>query len=241
MIRMMYKLNDLSIIGFLLAFFVFFMADPASCNTVFSLDKETVFCVYYRMSGEVIDELDIEDLCFSLGRPTFSAYKPSEMFVKKTLRRVKALVIKKMGSYGENPTFKWRFNYTPSDNSRKPVSSRLIQDLPQPTPFIKPEISRKGQMSLDRLLGFLTHKRVKLGKSLRVCRGIDRNKESAFTIDVYLKPGNIEYRFQKRNIAQEDVLLPLRTIVFYPVKMEVFPLEQPGDMLLCYTPDPPAT
>jgi len=239
--RIMCKLNDRSVIGLLLVFFVFFMADPASCNTVYSLDKETVFCVYFRMSGEVIDELDLEDLCFSLGRPTFSAYKPSEMFIKNTLRRAKALVIKKMGSYGENPTFKWRFNYSPSYNSQKPASSILIQDLPQPTPFIKPEISKRGQMSLNRLLSFLTHKRVKLGKSLRVFKGINRNKKSAFSINVYLKPGNIEYRFQKRNIAQEDVLLPLRCIVFYPVKMEVFPLERPGDMLLCYTPDPPAT
>jgi hypothetical protein len=65
------------------------LSDRGICGSPLPLDKETVFCIYYKMSGEYMDEQDLEELCLNLGRPTFTVYKPSEMFVKNTLRGLK--------------------------------------------------------------------------------------------------------------------------------------------------------
>ena len=80
--------------------------------------------------------------------------------------------------------------------------------MPQPTPFIMSKISQAGRKSLSKLLRDLHIK--------------DRQKLAGpVDIGVYLKPERIAYRFVKRNIALENVTLPLRYIVFRPIKVEV--------------------
>lgn len=78
------------------------------------LDKEAVFCLYYKMSGEHMDDQDIEDLCFDLGRPNFSAYKPVEMFLKPGVMAFRKRLLGKIRDYDEGVLFTLSFKVIPS-------------------------------------------------------------------------------------------------------------------------------
>jgi len=200
-----------------------FLGDQGICCSSFPLDSETVFCIYYKISGEDMEEQDLEELCFSSGRPTFSAFKPSEMFMKNALRRLKYKLTKRMKDYGENSIFKWSFKWPFMPNNSKINSKKLFylnNEMPQPTPFISSEITRRGQRSVNKLLDSL------------ISKSLNNAGERVLNIILYLKPKRIDYRYKKRNIAHEDVRLPFRCVIFHPVKMEVFPFKHPDQMLL---------
>ena len=88
------------------------LGDQELWATTFPLDNETVFCIYYAMNGKEIDEQDMEDLCFESGRPTFTAFKPSEMFMKHSLRRLMERLKERMKDYKEDSLYSWSFKYT---------------------------------------------------------------------------------------------------------------------------------
>jgi len=199
------------------------LSDQGICSPSFPLDRETAFCIYYKMSGEDMEEQDLEELCSSLGRPTFSAYKPSEMFMKNTLRRVRHKLTKRMKKYGKNSIFKWGFKYILMPNKPKINGCKLNflnKKMPQPTPFISSEITKRGQRSVNKILNSL------------ISKSLNEAEERALNIILYLKPKRIDYRYKKRKIAHEHVHLPFRCVIFHPVKMEVFPFKHPDQMLL---------
>ena len=195
------------------------------CSSGFQLDGEAVFCLYFKMSGEYMNDHDIEDLCFSTGRPTFSAYKPAEMFVKNSLMKLRDRLVKRMNNYNKDSMFRWSFRLGPEPNDSGVDSHKLFfpsNRMPQPTPFIGSELSKKGQRSVNKALDFLT------ARTLNLANGIILN------ITVYLRPERVDLKVQKRKIAGEDVFLPIRSVVFHPVKVEVFCQKNPDEMLLCY-------
>jgi hypothetical protein len=190
------------------------LGDQGVCGVSYPLDKETVFCLYHKMSGEDMEEQDLEELCFALGRPTFTAYKPSEMFMKNALRRVKRRLAERMNSYSEDCVFKWSFKCTLTPNRSEINGNKIMlsnNEMPQPTPFIMSEMTRRGQRSLKRLLDSLA------------ARSFNQKQGGISTITIYLKPEKTAYRFQERTIGLQKVFLPIRFILFHPVKMEITP------------------
>jgi hypothetical protein len=102
--------------------------------------------------------------------------------------------------------------------------------MPQPTPFIRSEISKGGWRSVHEGLDFLVKKTSK------------RKTRMLLDITLFLKPEKTDGQFQKRNIALQNVHLPLRRIIFRPVKMGVFPSKHSDQKMLVYDiPDPSAS
>ena len=199
------------------------LSDGGICGSPLPLDKETVFCIYYKMSGENMEEQDLEELCRNLGRPTFTAYKPSEMFVKNTLRDLKCKLTEKTKALSGNSMFRWSLKRTlgPDDSGIYDHTVTLLNnDMPQPTVFIGSEMTERGRRFIHRLLHSL------------VSKSSNQAEERAVNITVYLRPEKIFYRFQHRNIAREDIYLPFRSVIFHPIKIEVCPLKNPDRILL---------
>jgi len=195
------------------------------CGPAFPLDREAVFCMYYKMSRGCLDDQDIEDFCFSSGKPTFTPYKPAEMFTNNSLRRLRSGFLHKIREYGETSVFKWSFMATimPVISGMKGRKFHLNKTgMPEPTSFISSEISRNGWMWIKKILN-----------SLDGGTQIPREKTS-LKIDLYLRPEEIAHRFQKRNIARQNVRLPLSSVVFQPVRMELFRPGHPHKTLLSY-------
>jgi len=185
------------------------------------LNREAVFCLYYSISGERIMEQDIEDLCHSLDQPTYTLYKPSEMFTKASLRRWMHTLEQKKHQMGHVPLFKMRLE-AKLHGKRSPFQSLLGEeaDMPQPTPFIRSEISERGVQGLRRIF---SHERF---RELR--RGANTLK-----IDLFLRPEKVVEKPQKRLIAGEKVYLPIRYVVFSLVRMEIFSSDhEPNKMLI---------
>lgn len=180
-------------------------------GSTFMLDKEVVFSIYYKLSEKGINELDMEDLYFESGRPVFTLYKPSEMFMRNSLRRLIARINERVKDYDEDSLFKWSFECSfTSDKLKRKTYQVVFNDrgMPQPTPYISSEISDRGRRYVKKLLNDLAAEMKDLGK--------DRELD----ITLYLRPEKIDYRFQKRYVALEDIILPIRCIIFHPVKMQ---------------------
>jgi hypothetical protein len=159
-------------------------------------------------------EEDMEDLCFELGRPSFTPHKPSEMFMKGSLVELKHTLVQKMDEFGEDSLFSWNIKCTlmPKDNTHKYPGIFFNKDsMPQPTPFIRSEISKKD---FSLITGRI--------HSLIVKRSTITVKEVEVNVIVYLRPKKIEYEFEKRNVAREKVVLPIRYVIFQPVKIKIF-------------------
>jgi len=173
------------------------------------LDEEAVFSLYYSMDSKGLKPQDIEDYCFHSGKAAFTAYKPSEMFMKHGLKNQLAGIKEQVSDYDDNTLFNWRIK---GGFSKGQAASRVIlynNNMPQPTPYINSEISKKGQKLIKKMLDHLVKENP----------GLNRGEE--LDIVFSLKPEKVEYRFQKRNIALEDILLPIRYVIFNPVKVEV--------------------
>ncbi len=174
------------------------------------LDEEAVFCVYHKLSVSDMDDQDIEDFCFKRGRPTFTVYKPSEMFTKQTIKEFRKKMKKKIRNLGDDSLFTWRFKGKVSD-SRDGKGYRVecgFQDMPRATNYINSEISKTGRRSLERILNSLVNRR----------SGSVKDRE--LDINIVMRPQRIAFRFQKRNIALEEVLLPIRYVIFHPISVE---------------------
>ena len=209
---------------FLLIIPVFNQGGQYAWSSNFPLDAEAVFCVYYKMIGGNIADQDIEDLCFSSGRPTFSMYKPSEMFMKNTLKEKRGNIIKEMAGYNQGSLFIWRlkgFLFAANPDTGKYNISYKNNKLPQPTFFIRSELSERGKKKISKILNSLKHKIRAKGDDLRKSGSVKKGRGDFFEITVHLRPEKVVYRFEKRNIAREDVLLPFRYVIFDPIKIKL--------------------
>ena len=187
-----------------------FWEDHTLYGSDFMLDEETVFCLYYKISGEYMDDQDMEDLSYELGRPLFTVFKPSEMFTKQSLKNLRTKLMKKIAHYGDDSLFQWKLKHDPLSDIRlrmHGIVEPIDSGMPQPTPYIRSEISKKGRDDLIRQLTSIARERV------------SGRKKDIRCLDLYFKPVGIEYRFEKRNVAREDMVLPIRYVIFTPVKV----------------------
>ena len=187
----------------------FWVQDIWSSN--FPLDEEAVFCLYHRLSGNPVVLQDIEELCYQVGRPAYTSFKPSEMFMKRKIREVRTRIEEKIKRMKEESLFIWRFKASVIPHDRNPKGYRIVyreNEMPQATSFIISEISKEGQVYLNGLLNAFIKKR-------------SDHTESAEELEIVvsLRPEKVAYRYQKRNIALEDVVLPIRCVIFHPVNV----------------------
>lgn len=179
------------------------------------LDKEAVFCLYYKMSGEHMDDQDIEDLCFDQGRPNFSAFKPAEMFLKPGVVAFRKRLLGKIRDYGEGVLFTLSFKgvLKPGRSESHAFEvSRYEKEMPHPTTYIRSALSKEGWTLLEKAISRLS--------------GIARAE--VLEITIFLRPEGIDHQSERRKIAGEEVLLPLRNVIFHPVKIKVIPSGEEG-------------
>ncbi|MFH1490485.1 MAG: hypothetical protein ABII06_16380 [Pseudomonadota bacterium] len=182
-------------------------------ESVHPLDRETVFCLYFKMSGEALVFQDIEDLYHAGGKPTFSAYKPAELFIKHSLERSRIRLLKRVADCSANDMFALQFNWSFNPDRTKHQGSLLatgLEDLPHPTHFIRSELSKDDQRALERALRFLAEEKLNL------------KKETPLRATVYLVPEKTERHIEKRIIALEQVFLPIRKVVFRPAGIGLY-------------------
>lgn len=172
------------------------------------LDEAAVFCTYYSLSGEQPEDRDIEDFCWNIGKPTFSAFKPAEMFSRRGLREARRSLRDLMQGIGPETVFRWGAEEMVVEGSGGGFSFRpgvSRKDLPHATSFIQAEISPGGWKRLQRAL-----KRLPASPGLKETPGLG----------ILLQPRQVEDRMERRNIAFEEVRIPIRTVVFQPVAVE---------------------
>jgi hypothetical protein len=176
------------------------------------LDRAAVFCTFYALSGQRPDDRDIEDFCWSTGKPTFSAFKPAEMFSRKGLREARRALKRRGERIGPSSVFRWEAEGIVARRAGGGFSFRPgfgRKDLPHATPLIQAEISAAGwrrlQGALKRLPASSRKNAPGKGPSPRIL----------------LEPLQVENRMERRNIALEEVTIPVRAVVFQPVALEI--------------------
>jgi len=203
-----------------------FPAHQNSWGSVFPLDEETVFCIFHKMSGKKMVDQVLEELCITLGRPTFTPYKPAEMFLKNSLRKFREQLQEKARKYNDNSIFRRSHSGVIISRNNKVLGYKTdfrSIEMPRPTPFISAKISRNGLKSIYRTLDSLVRKKLDPGFS-------QKNK-APFDINIYFKPEKIAYGYHKRIIAGEDVLLPHSYVIFRPVRLEICDTGEPVKIL----------
>lgn len=205
--------------------FVLITAAEGICKTAIRLDEEAVFCLYFRMSGEPINDQDIEDLCYTKGKPLFSSYKPAELIFKKTLTEEKERLLRFMKTMDEKSEFEWRFDWQVDPGKRgfsRLDMSSLESEFPIATPFIRAAVSKRGKKALTRAFGELRRRRT------------HSNVRGRLELDVRFVAERVERAYQRRNIAMEDVLLPIRSVFFRSVRIEMrTPKGSAAERLVC--------
>ena len=176
------------------------------------LNEEAVFSLYCFFDSKGLKQQDLEDFCYRSGKANFTSFKPSEMFMKHGLNNLLTGIKKRIEDFDEETLFSWRVKgkLMPVDNDQ--ANFRIVlydKRMPQPTPYINSDISKNGFRTMEKMLDSLVSKEHSL------------NKKKELDIVFSLMPEGVEYRFQNRNIAFEDVLLPIRYVIFNPVKVEV--------------------
>ncbi|MFH1349417.1 MAG: hypothetical protein ABII26_00625 [Pseudomonadota bacterium] len=204
----------------------FFSGIRHSWGFVFTLDKEAVFSIYFKMSkGNVYDE-DLEDFLIALGRPTFTPFKPHEMFMKSSLRKMADKILSTTRQYNNNPLFRLTLKRAIMIGGPKMGDNRSNfnnHEMPHPTPFIRSEISNNDLRTINKSLDSIFSK---IQSS-----GIAKTKEEILNIHIYLVPKGVDYRFDKRNIALEEVILPHRYVIFRPIGLEATYVNNPTKVL----------
>lgn len=198
-------------------------AQPIQANATYPLDEEAVFCSYYKLSGKTFDERDLEDFSYQQGRPTFSIFKPAEMFTKATLRDLQKKMQAQIAGYNDQTLFALGFKGPWYGGQFIQGAAAIMighSDLPRSTPYIGSEISEPGQKELLKTYYFL----------LKDTAGLIRDREVDIT--VYLRPTKILRKDLKRNIALEDVYMPVRIVVFEPVRIRISFQAQTGRLIL---------
>ena len=197
-----------------------------SWGSVFPLDEETVFCIFHNMSGKEMGDQVLEELLITLERPTFTPYKPAEMFLKNSLRQFREQLQEKAKKYNNTSIFRWSHNGVSISSNRKvrgyKIDFRSVE-MPHPTPFIRAKVSGNSLKSIQRTLDSLVPKAMSAGFSQR--------NRTHLNINIYLKPEKIDYGYHKRVIAGEDVLLPHCCVIFRPIRLEICDTKEPVKIL----------
>ncbi len=180
-----------------------------SCVALYPLDQETVFSLYHRLSGDYIDDQDLEELARLLGRPLFTAFKPTEMFTKAGLNGLRAKFERQIKKFGKDSIFTWEIDTITGPEQPLRIGTTGILghgQMPQATPLIRAEISKAGLKSIRNIM-----------------KGINSEFKSATPIKLilYLIPRRAHLDLDQRSVALEDIFLPLRRVVFHPIKMEI--------------------
>lgn len=173
-------------------------------RTLFSLEREDVFCLYFRLSGQPMGNQDIEDLCFALGKPVYSAFKPVEMFLNPSIHEMRERLQRKMKGYGSDPVFVWRFVAAPTAGRALRWASEPPEEPPHATPFIRSVISEKGWSRIEE-----------------AARSKSSFGREPVQIKVHARAQAIDHLPEKRIVAQEDLRIPIRFIVFHPLEIQV--------------------
>ncbi len=187
------------------------ISETAFCST-FPFDEYAVFCSYFKLSGDTPSDQDVEELCFSFNRPIYTSFKPSEMFTKKSLLKEKNRIGEIITSINLESDFIWKVkcNLTnKKDIDRCFSMSSINERLPQATPYINSKISGKDQRQIKKAISslFKTHS--------------ENIKMKDVEIIITLKPEKSEYEYQKRNIVEQNVVLPIRYVIFRPTKVQI--------------------
>lgn len=181
----------------------------AAVDLVSSFDPQAAFVAYHALSGDALEDSDIEDLYWNQGRPPFSNFKPAELFTQKTLRNARAELEEQIRRTGPDTAFRWEVDGTFSRNAKEGVRFHIRggpESLPQPTDLIRAEIPPKEWRRLEQALR-------RLPSSMEPVNGESR-------LGVILTPVRAEQRSETRNIARHDVHIPIRIIVLRPVSVE---------------------
>ena len=166
------------------------------------LDEETVFCIYHWMSRETIDDQDLEALSRATGHPTYSNYKPSEMFIRTSLHRLRARLKRIMGGFDKTTRFVGNAGVDEFVNGRLDLKGLL----PPATPYIFAEYARGSVRRLNTMIR----------------RALAANgKTGGGRLAVIFEPVGVRRAGQRRNIALEPVRLPIRSVVLKPVRVIV--------------------
>lgn len=190
----------------------FFFGIPDLYCSTYPLNEESVFCVYFMMSGDDVNERDVEEFCFNSGKPVYTSFKPSEMFTKQSIIREKIKIEKKIESIGNDSLFVWELDepalYENFDD-KKGGFVLNYKYLPQPTYYINSEITKSGKRILGKVINSFFKK--------------NGNKYDLkdLHIKVTLRPEKTAYSYQKRNIVYENVVLPIRYVIFHPIKVQI--------------------
>jgi hypothetical protein len=185
---------------------------PNLSGAALQLDKDTVFCCYFFISGEKPSDQDIEELCFNSGRPSYTAYKPSEMFSKKSLLSERKRIEERINTISNDPAVIWNVrldSLDPSVTGRFLSPSNINVAIPSPTPYIGGRLSENGpqyiRKSLKAILDGAPSKRY----------------ENGALISITLRPVHGAHEFEKRNIVEQNVTLPIRYVIFQPIKVRI--------------------
>ncbi len=184
---------------------------------VLALDPQAVFCSYYSLSGEDPEDLDIEELYWNQEKPTFTSFKPAEMFSHKSLGDARRELENQISLIGRDTVFRWEPEgalVRATAGGTRFRFHRGPDGLPQATELIRAEIPAREWKLLERALRDISWAE------------ITQNGESTMT--VLLKPAGAEERLEKRNIATHDVAIPVRFVLFRPVSVET--LDDAGNL-----------
>lgn len=187
------------------------LAGPAEAGTR-ELDPVEVFCAFHALSGERPGDRDIEDLCWNTGRPTFSAFKPAEMFSRRALEQARRNLAHRSRSISADTIFRWDLGEVLTPRSGRGYAFRRgagPHDLPQAGPMIQAEIPPQEWRRLEQVLE-------RLPVASPAAQGSGREPR----VGLLLRPVRVKTRDDNRNIAQMDVNIPVRFVVFRPVAVE---------------------
>ena len=147
-------------------------------GSTFPLDEESVFCSYFIMSGDKPDEQDIEEFCFQSGRPAFTSFKPSEIFMRNSIKKERTRITERIEELKKDSLLIWSLKCEVSYGSSNGRYWVIIneKDLPQPTPYINSKMSEEGSKSLRKTLNSLINQN----------SGSSTKKE--IDINIFLKP-----------------------------------------------------
>ncbi|MBW1721249.1 MAG: hypothetical protein JRJ78_04220 [Deltaproteobacteria bacterium] len=206
------NLNRFFLLLPLTTLFLFLAQGYAPCETVVPLERESLFCLYHKMSGKVIKDQDIEDLSAEEGRPFYSAYKPSELFTKKSLKAARKRLERLMRDLNGETLFIWLIECRAVSSRRGSRGLYLkpsVTGLPESTPFIRAKWQRNGRRRLLKIVNSLLPKVPDLweGKTLRV--------------KIHLKAVKTVEALEVRNIARQKVRVPIRYVLFEPLQAEL--------------------
>ncbi len=207
-----FLLNRKNIIPVSCLIILFVLVSAQFSGAALRMDKDAVFCSYFMISGNKPSEQDIEELCFNSGRPSYTAFKPSEMFSKKSLLSEKKKIENRINAISGDPTIIWSVRLDSMDAAgiERFFSADAINDsMPRPTPYISGRISENGPKFIRKTVTALFDRSSaqKYGKGVEVL--------------ISLRPVKSVYEYEKRNIVEQDVLLPIRYVIFQPIKVQI--------------------